>query len=63
MRTWTFKEIVLNGLEAFEMWRHRRILRLSCDAQITIEAVVNRIGNGREVRTQLKLRNYNIGTT
>lgn len=54
--TWTLKAAAVNRLEAFEMWLHRRMLRIPWTAMQTNEAVLNRAGAVRELFQTIKIR-------
>ena len=42
------KKSLLSRLHAFEMWVYRRVLKISWTEKITNEAVLRRVGTGRE---------------
>ena len=54
--TWTLKAATINRLEAFEMWLHRRMLRIPWTAMQTNEAVLNRSSAVRELFETIKIR-------
>lgn len=50
------KAAVLNRLEAFEMWIHRRMLRVSWTDMLTNEEVLRRASTERQLLTTIKCR-------
>lgn len=48
MEVWTLKKIAMNSLEAFQMWAHRRILRINWMSRITNLEVLKRMGKEKE---------------
>lgn len=53
---WTLKAVTINRLEAFEMWLHRRMLRIPWVALQRNEAVLDRANTVRELLTTVKCR-------
>ena len=47
---------LLFRLDAFEMWIYRRVLKISWTAKIINEEVLRRMGTGREIVHQFKMR-------
>jgi len=56
MIIWTLKAATINRLEAFEMWLHRRMLRIPWVAMKTNEAVLNRASAVHELLITVKCR-------
>ena len=53
---WTLKVNTLNRLEAFEMWIHRRMLRIPWTDMVSNSEVLRRANIGRELLTTMKIR-------
>lgn len=53
---WTLKAATINRLEAFEMWLHRRMLKIPWVALQRNEAVLDRANTVRELLTTVKCR-------
>ena len=56
VEAWTLKMNIINRLEAFEMWIHRRMLRISWTDKISNTEVLRRANTQRELFTTIKLR-------
>ena len=56
VEAWTLKVNVINRLEAFEMWIHRRMSRISWTKMISNTEVLRRANSNRELFTTIKLR-------
>lgn len=56
VETWTFKLSTLNRIEAFEMWIHRRMLKIPWTAHKTNEEVLRRANKNRELLNVIKRR-------
>lgn len=56
VESWTLKAVMLNRLEALEMWIHRRMLRVSWTDMLTNEEVLRRARTERQLLTTIKCR-------
>lgn len=56
VETWTLKVRTMNQLEAFEMWLHRRMLRIPWTQHVTNENVLRRANIERQLLTTVKCR-------
>ena len=56
MEAWTLTETMCKRIEAFEMWAHRRMLRISWMDRVTNQAVMQRLNKEREVLNTIKRR-------
>ena len=54
--TWSLKVNIMNRLEAFEMWLHRRMLRIPWTDLVTNTEVLERARTKRELLTSIKMR-------
>ena len=54
--TWTLKVNTMNRLEAFEMWLHRRMLRIPWTDMVSNQEVLRRANTNRELLTTIKIR-------
>jgi len=56
VETWTLKVRTMNQLENFEMWLHRRMLRIPWTQHVTNENVLRRANTERQLLTTVKCR-------
>ena len=56
VEAWTLKVSTMNRLEAFEMWIHRRILRIAWTDKVSNSEVLRRAKTERELLRCIKVR-------
>lgn len=54
--TWTLKTVMMNRIEAFEMWCYRRMLKIAWTEKVRNTEILERIEKERELLTTIKKR-------
>lgn len=53
---WTVKMVIMNKFEAFEMWIHRRVLKIPRAAQESNKNIIRKMNRDRGLLTKVKKR-------